>query len=161
MWLHQRCQQLSFITSQEINVTNLREVKSAREFWNSSHMKLQLFFFFPDWCQAHMRDPGTGCITLSVHPSLQSSFTQKHGNTSIWTCLIDPPGSVEGVFQLPGVGHKQTRERWSCQRYWFPTTASLTGSTQKFLQTHRVGSDGRAVQLCLLWLHETGRDFWS
>lgn len=119
------------------------------------------FVFFSDWCQAHVQDLGTDCITLSVHPSFQCSFAQTHSNTAIWTCLVDPPGSVEGVFQFPGVQHKQTRERWSCQIYWFPTTAALTGLTQMLLQTHRVGSDGGAGQLYLLWLHETGRSFRS
>lgn len=46
-----------------------------------------------------MQDLGTGYITLSVHPSLQSSFTQKCSNTAIWTCLMDPPGSVQGGSQ--------------------------------------------------------------
>lgn len=84
--------------------------------------------------------------------SFSRSETQQHCDLN----LIDPLESVKvgGAFQFPGVRHKQTRERWSLQRYWFPTTAALTGSTQKFLQTHRVGSDGGAVQLDLLWLHE-------
>lgn len=108
-----------------------------------------LFFPSPNWCQANAQDLGTGCITLSVHPSLQSSFAQTCSNAAIWTCLVDPPGSVRGVSQFPGVRHKQTGERWSCQGYWFPTTAALTGSTQRLLQTRTMWVLTEEPQNCI------------
>lgn len=75
-------------------------------------------------------------------------------------CILNLSG-VSGVFQCPRVRRKQTRERWSCQRYRFPTTSGLTRVTQELPQIHPLSSDRGAVQLYLLWLHKRGRGSWS
>lgn len=159
MWLHQRWQRVSFITSQEINVTNLRDVKWAGKFCNSSHIKLEscfIFFFYLTNVEQIYARPWKRLRYLRF----SSSSTAVLYPETHQCCILNLSG-VSGVFQCPGVRRKQTRERWSCQRYRFRPTSGLTGTTQEFPLIHPVSSDRGAVQLYLLWLRKRGRSSWS
>lgn len=107
MRLHQRWQRVSFITSQEINVTNLRDVKSAGKFCNSSHIKLESCFSFTwQMSSRFMQDRGKGCVTLGFYPPLPSCFAQRRSDAAFWTCL-----ESAGFFSVQAIdGNRQKKE---------------------------------------------------
>lgn len=99
-----------------------------------------------------MQDCGKGCVTLGFHPPPPSCFAQRRSDAAFWTCL-----ESAGFFSVQELdGNRQEKD----------DPAKDTDSVQHQVwqerrrsspRLHPVSSDRGAVQLYLLWLHETGR----